>query len=189
MALANDLGLTHKVVSERHFLASQTELTAGEAAKLITKAVGIKVLAKDLKILYELQFKDEMEWHHSGFFSGTSKRTMGRTYFISPKDTQVIIDNFSTLYPSLKDSKAKADENVYAFYWEWFNCGSKRRQRWSKRLSVYTGKRTNLPKNSTECDIYVYQAAKMAEGRIYSGWDEPTISEFMNQANMIKKQK
>ena len=84
MALANQLGLTHKVVSERHYMASQTLLTAGDAAKFITKAVGRKVSAKDVKLLYELQFVSEMEWHHSGFFSGTSGQTMGRTYFISP---------------------------------------------------------------------------------------------------------
>lgn len=46
MALANQLGLTNKVVSERHYFASQTNLTAGHAAKLITKAVKKKYQLK-----------------------------------------------------------------------------------------------------------------------------------------------
>lgn len=64
MALANQFDLTNKVVSERHYLASQTRLTAGEAAKYITKVVGKRMSAKDVKLLYELQYGDEMEWHH-----------------------------------------------------------------------------------------------------------------------------
>ena len=84
MALANQLGLTNKVVSERHYIASQTNLTAGQAAKFITKAVKKNISAKEVRLLYEIYFKCDMEWHHSGFCKGSTGNTMGRTYFISP---------------------------------------------------------------------------------------------------------
>ncbi len=178
MALANQLGLTNKVVSERHYIASQTMLTAGESAKLITKAVGTKVSVKDLKLLYELHNGSHMEWHHSGFFSSTSGRTMGRTYFISPDETQSIIDNFDTLFPILEEHKKSEEEVVCAFYWIWKNQGSNRRPRWCKVLKTYEGKKSCLPKNSTVCERNVYEVAKKAEGRIYTGWNEPSMSEF-----------
>jgi len=127
MALANDLGLTSKVVSERHYYASQTMFTAGESAKIITKSVGRKVSAKDLKFLYELHYGTHMEWHHSGFFSGISGRTMGRPYFISPDEMQDIIENFDTLFPVLEEHKKSAEEVVCAFYWKWINQGTDRR--------------------------------------------------------------
>ena len=182
MALANQLGLTNKVVSERHYFASQTNLTAGHAAKLITKAVNKKISAKDVKQLYMIYFRNEMEWHHSGFYKGATGKTMGRTYFISSDETQDIIDNFGTLYPVLEEQKKSAEEDVYAFYWTWENQGSKRRPHWGKVLKPYEGKRSCLPKNSTVCERNVYEVAKKAEGRIYTGWSEPKISEFNNES-------
>ena len=119
-----------------------------------------------------------MEWHHSGFYKGTTGETMGRTYFISPDETQDIIDNFDTLYPVLEEQKQSTEENVFAFFWTWKNQGSKRRPRWCKVLKTYEGKRSSLPKNSTVCEKKVYDMAKKAEGRVYTGWNEPTISEF-----------
>ena len=77
MALANELGLTNKVVSERHYIASQTNLTAGQAAKYISKSVNRKISAKDVRSLYKIYFKCEMEWHHSGFYQGETGKTMG----------------------------------------------------------------------------------------------------------------
>jgi len=67
---------------------------------------------------------------------------------------------------------------VFAFFWTWKNQGSKRRPRWCKVLKTYEGKRSSLPKNSTVCERKVYDMAKKAEGRVYTGWNEPTISEF-----------
>lgn len=182
MALANQLGLTNKVVSERHYFASQTNLTAGHAAKLITKAVKKKISAKDVKQLYMIYFHNDMEWHHSGFYKGATGKTMGRTYFISLDETQDIIDNFDTLYPVLEEQKKSAEEDVCAFYWTWENQGSSRRPRWCKALKTYEGKRACLPKNSTVCERNVYEVAKKAEGRIYTGWSEPNISEFNNES-------
>ena len=178
MALANHLGLTDKVVSERHYYASKTKQTAGESAKLITKSVGIKISAKDLKSLYKLRYGCNMEWHHSGFFNGTSGQTMGRTYFISPESTKDIIDNFETLYHLFEEQKRNDEEIVYAFYWEWVNKGSVRHPRWGKELKTYYGMKSQLPKNSTICDKRIYMAAKNDEGRIYKGWDKPELSDF-----------
>ena len=78
MGLANQIGLTSKVVSERHYIASQTKLTAGEASKILSKALGIKVGAKELVESFKLIYNKEPEWHHSGFY----KSTMGRTFFL-----------------------------------------------------------------------------------------------------------
>lgn len=178
MALANELGLTSKVVSERHYVASLTMLTAGHAAKIISKAVSTKVSAKEVKELYRLHYGCGMEWHHSGFYQGATGQTMGRTYFISPEETQEIIENFSTLYIKLDKKKRCDEEVIYAFYWEWKNIRSKRNPQWSKVLKTYYGVRASLPKNSTECDLNTYLAAKNAEGRVYSGWSKPLISDF-----------
>lgn len=123
-----------------------------------------------------------MEWHHSGFYKGATGKTMGRTYFISLDETQDIIDNFDTLYPVLEEQKKSAEEDVCAFYWTWENQGSSRRPRWCKALKTYEGKRACLPKNSTVCERNVYEVAKKAEGRIYTGWSEPNISEFNNES-------
>lgn len=146
MALANQLGLTNKVVSERHYIASQTNLTAEQAAKFITKAVKKNISAKEVRLLYEIYFKCDMEWHHSGFYKGSTGNTIGRTYFISPDETQDIIDNFDKLYPVLEEQKKSAEENMYAFYWTWKNQGSKRRPRWVKVLNTYEGKRAYQPR-------------------------------------------
>lgn len=178
MALANQLGLTSKVVSERHYRASQVKFTAGQAAKFITKAVNKKLSAKDVRSLFKLKFKCDMEWHHSGFYKGTSGQTMGRTYFISPNDMQQLVTEFGILYPLLEEHKNKANKNVYAFYWEWENAGTGKRPRWCKVLKTYEGKKSDLPKNSTECKKEIYEVAKKAEGCIYKGWDAPDISEF-----------
>lgn len=86
MALANQLGLSSKCVSERHYAASQVKMTAGEAAKYITKRVGRKVLAKDVKAPYLAHYGREPEWHHSGFYQGGSGKTMGRTFFLSDEE-------------------------------------------------------------------------------------------------------
>ena len=182
MALANELGLTSKVVSERHYIASQTNLTAAQAAKYISKSVNRKISTKNVRSLYNIFFRCEMEWHHSGFYKGETGQTMGRTYFISPDETQDIIGNFDTIYPVLEEQDKKANQNVYAFYWMWENQGSKRRPHWGKVLKTYEGKRSCLPKNSTICDRKTCDSAKKAEGRIYTGWSEPDISEFKSDS-------
>ena len=51
--LANQIGLTNKVVSERHFLASQTKYTAGEAAKKVSKILKVKILLWAQNILHD----------------------------------------------------------------------------------------------------------------------------------------
>ncbi len=182
MALANELGLTSKVVSERHYLASQVKLTAGEAAAKISKATKVKISAKDLRVICKEILNKEMEWHHSGFFVGSYGRTMGRTYFIDPDKVEDIIKDFDRLYEKLVDLKKKASEEVYAICWKW---GIERTgayfkyERYIKRLYVYKGLRGKLPDNAIECDEVTYNAAKECEGRVYRGYDAPTPEEFM----------
>ena len=184
MALANKLGLTDKVVSERHFYASQEKQTAGEAAKNIAKAVKRKVSAKNLREMYDLYYHHEMEWHHSGFHKGTYGKTRGRTFFISKEEIQEIIDNFDMIYEKFEQSQAYESEKVYAIYWEWQELSrtNRRQPKWAKTLQVYEGERRMLPRNSTECTKAVYIEAMKAVGRIYEGWDTPTIEEFERKA-------
>ena len=61
MALANELGLTSKVVSERHYFASQTNFTAGQAAKFMTNSINKKLSAKDVKLLSNFILKMIMD--------------------------------------------------------------------------------------------------------------------------------
>ncbi len=182
MALANELGLTSKVVSERHYLASLEKLTAGKAAAIISKATKVKISAKDLHMIYEKVLNEEMEWHHSGFYSGSNGRTMGRTYFIDYDEVEDIIKDFDRIYGELVALKKKADEKVYAICWMWDTerAGSYfKYKRYIKRLYVYQGTRNKLPKNAIECNESTYNAAKECEGRVYRGYDAPTLEEFM----------
>lgn len=103
--LAKQLGLTNKVVSERHYYTSQTKLTAGEAAKAISKHTGKKVLAKDVKELYQVRYGREAEWHHSGFYRDNNGKTMGRTFFLSGEEVEELANNYDEIC-------AKRDEQV-----------------------------------------------------------------------------
>ena len=171
--LAKELGLTNKVVSERHYYASLHKLTAGEAAKDLSKVVGKKVSAKDIKELYTEQFGKEMEWHHSGFYKGKYGNTMGRTFFISKDELEIITKNFNSLNPS---------RIVYAYYWIWEKVSGK----WCKILKSFCGKKTELPQNSTICDEFTYKVVVKREGTTYHGWEEPQDSDFKEDADKLR---
>ena len=186
--LAYQTGLSSKCVSERHIYASRNKLTAGDAAKRMGKALGTKVLAKDVKELYQLQYNREAEWHHSGFYQGGSGRTMGRTFFVSEEEVQSLIDNYATLVQKRADNilRKEAEEKrqretvMTGFYWTWDYDykGSYGRKRTFKVLHAYEGSEHGKPKNFTACDASLLAAIKAAEGKQYFGWDEPSAAEF-----------
>ena len=186
--LAYQAGLSDKCVSERHMYASRNKMTAGDAAKKMTKALGTKVLAKDVKELYQMQYHREAEWHHSGFYQGGNGRTMGRTFFVSEEEVQTLIDNYAVLVQKRADEilrqeteeKRQRDNVVTGFYWTWdYDYGGKYgRKRTFKVLHAYEGNELGMPTNFTSCDASLMPAVKAAEGRKYFGWDEPSITEF-----------
>ncbi len=172
MALAKNLGLTDKVVSERHYWASQKKMTAGEAAAFISKKTKVKILAKDLHIICKEILHFEMEWHHSGFYKNYSgKKQMGKTYFIDSEHVNQIIDDFDRIY---KELLAFKESLVYAIAWSWIEQNGKN----VKKLFVFKGKRCDLPEHAIICTKAEYNRAKRCDGRIYTGWEEPSLEDF-----------
>ena len=174
-----------KYVSENHYIASKSKLTAGEAVKVILKKTKIKILAKELPKLYYQQFNNPMEWHHSGFYSSNQKgKQMGRTYFISEKELEQIIDNINELLSIIcLSEKPKIDTtNVFGFYYIWVydyegNYGKKRT---FKILQTYEGIKRYAPKNFTEVtERDLFEKINTCVGKKYFGWSEPTIAEFI----------
>lgn len=94
--LANQVGLSSKYVSERHAIASQYKMTAGEANKMFKKAK-IQTSAKEIVEMFELHFGFHPEWHHSGFYKSSYGSTMGRTYFFSDEQVSVLIENWQSI--------------------------------------------------------------------------------------------
>ena len=188
--LANEIGLSGKYVSERHYYASQEKMTAGEAAKLLTRQVGTKVLAKDVKSLYLIHYGHEPEWHHSGFYAGTHGKTMGRTWFVSHEELQTLADNYAAIVQK-RDEQARrqADEEkrqretmVTGFYWTWDYdySGPYGKKRTFKTLHAYEGSEWNKPNNFTSCDPALLPAIRAKAGKKYFGWEEPKTDEFSN---------
>lgn len=189
--LAYELGI-NKCVSERHIYASSCKLTAGSAAKKLTKLVGCKVLAADIKEFYQMHFHREAEWHHSGFYHGDSGKTMGRTFFISDEEVQELAEHYAELAQqraeaiACKESEKKRqrETKLMGFYWTWDydysgNHGKKRNH---KVLHAYEGDELNQPDHFTPCNAATLKRVKTVVGRKYYGWDEPKLEEFSKKA-------
>lgn len=189
--LAYELGI-NKCVSERHIYASSRKLTAGNAAKQLTKLVGRKVLAADIKEFYQMHFHREAEWHHSGFYRGDSGKTMGRTFFISDEEVQELAEHYTELVQQRADTiarreaeeKRQRETKVMGFYWTWDydysgNHGKKRNH---KVLHAYEGDELNQPDHFTPCNAATLTRVKTVVGRKYYGWDEPKLEEFSKKA-------
>lgn len=184
MALANQIGLSSKVVSERHFYASREKLTAGEAAKSLGKMLDAKVSAKEIVEAFKLLNGLEPEWHHSGFYKGLHGSTMGRTYFFTENQVENLAYNWFEV-SKLKDQKEaeiqKQKENIITgFYYTW-KCdysGRYGKKVNYKVLHAYEGSELNQPRNFTACTPGELLSVKLKEGKIYRGWDEPLPSEF-----------
>jgi hypothetical protein len=189
--LAYELGIS-KCVSERHIYASSRKLTAGNAAKQLTKLVGRKVLAADIKEFYQMHFHHEAEWHHSGFYRGGSGKTMGRTFFISDEEVQELAEHYTELVQQRADTiarreaeeKRQRETRVMGFYWTWDydysgNHGKKRNH---KVLHAYEGDELNQPNHFTPCNAATLKRVKTVVGRKYYGWDEPKLEEFSKKA-------
>jgi hypothetical protein len=186
--LAKEKGLTGKCVSERHYYASQSKLTAGEAARLLSRKTGSKMLAKDVKGLYLTHFGHEPEWHHSGFYQGAGGRTMGRTFFLSEEEVDVLAENYVAITKKMADDilrkeneeRRKRETVVMGFYYTWESDygGRYGRKQNYKVLHSYEGNELHMPDDFTPCDAETFEKVKAKEGKRYYGWDEPKIQEF-----------
>lgn len=181
--------MKHKCVSKRHYAASQVKLTAGEAAKYITKQTGKKVLAKDVKSLYMTHYGREPEWHHSGFYTGGNGKTMGRTFFLTEEEAQTLADNYEATVQKYADEmmrkeveeRRQRETRVYGFYWTWdYDYGGRYgKKRTFKVLHVYEGDGFRKPRNFTPCNAEQLDAIRPHVGKQYFGWDEPKMEEFV----------
>ena len=170
---------TGKYTSERHERAVQSgKLTAGQAAKIISKITGEKVSAKQLK-------QYSTEWHHSGFYS----KGMGKTYFFTDEQINNLADNWNQLKAESiqKELKIKAIEDekrnsiIQGFYFTWdydYN-GSYGKKRNFKVLKFYSGNELNKPINFTSLTFEEYEKAISKQGQKYYGWDEPTKNNIL----------
>ncbi|HXR84312.1 MAG TPA: hypothetical protein VN722_08390 [Hanamia sp.] len=187
MALANQIGLSNNYVSERHYYASQEKFTAGEAAKILSKKLGKKILAKELVYGYKLLNGCEPEWHHAGFYKASGKSTMGRTFFFTEEnieDCAAKWDQVSEIESEIKAEEVRKETStVRGFYYAWDHdySGSYGKKRNYKVLDVYEGSEANCPRNFTACDPTEFDCAKLFSGRKYYGWDEPKASEFSSE--------
>jgi hypothetical protein len=107
------LDVSGKYTSVRHELARESgKLTAGEAAKKISKELKLKVSAKEVVSAYETLNGCEPEWHHAGFYRNSrGKSTMGRTFFFTKEEVDALIAGWSNLavIQMQKDQKAAAE--------------------------------------------------------------------------------
>lgn len=180
--LANQTGLSSKVVSERHHRASQHEnkMTAGQAATELRKQ-GFQIKARELVKAWELLTGREPEWHHSGFYKSTSGSRMGRTFFFTTEQVQEVAERFSEIQELQARQEEKEQKTVKGFFYVWDHdySGKYGRKTNFKILQIYEGSAERTPRNFTEVtDQIIFENVKLEEGKKYYGWDEPTISEF-----------
>lgn len=180
--LANQNGLSGKYVSERHHFASQVKLTAGEAAKFLSKELRTKISAKNLVAGYKTLKGQEPEWHHSGFYKSQSgsKKTMGRTFFFSDPEIEELKNRWKeiVLAQIIKAGENEIKEKTiitgFFYYWDFDYSGKNGRKTNHKVLGTFHGLECNAPKNFTPCSAEEFECAKLFEGRKYYGWEEPS---------------
>ncbi len=117
-SIANENGgglstsVSGKYTSVRHELARlDGKATAGEAGKIISKALKIKVSAQEVVEAYKLTRGYEPEWHHAGFYRGSNgRKTMGRTFFFNEYDIEQLILDWATIDEKKAEIARKAQE-------------------------------------------------------------------------------
>jgi len=107
--MALSIESTGLYTSERHAEAKEEgKLTAGEAAKLLSKKLKQKISAKELVEAHTVIYGREPEWHHSGFYkaAGMRKKTMGRTFFFEVDELDVLAGQWGLLETKREHRKA-----------------------------------------------------------------------------------
>ena len=181
--LASQTGISDKYVSERHAIACQSKLTAGQAAKIL-KNKGCDISAKSIVEAFELLFNSKPEWHHSGFFKGKTGSKMGKTYFFTNEQIQEMMNRFSEIQ-NLFNVKERhiihlKETIVKGIYWQWDYdySGKHGKKQCFKVLKIYNGPKFTKPPNFVALSEIQFVKAVSLENKKYFGWDVPEISEF-----------
>lgn len=100
---------------------------------------------------------------------------MAITYFIKDSEHDELITAILTGVEKIK-------ENVQGIYYIWESgyFGRHGKKQNYKVLKVYEGLKKDQPRNFKQCTSEIFEKAKIQVGKVYYGWDEPTISEFSN---------
>lgn len=169
--------VTGKYTSVRHELARlDGKLTAGEAAKKISKALKIKVTAKEVQAFCT-------EWHHSGFYkaSGGKKKIMGRTWFIEAEEVNELIVTWNEKSDAMKkerEEKEKKGREIVRGWYVRFNREAVNRfgeLGYRTYLGVYEGERKGIPNHFTELSEAGYNNALKQEGRRLEAYEKPVF--------------
>lgn len=192
-AIANENGgglstaVTGAYTSVRHALAKADpdKLTGGELARILRKR-GHIITARDLVDAHCRIMGRYPEWHHSGFKPKSAGGGMGRAYFYAADVVDRMADGLAKWQAEQAADRAAAQAEaerkrttmVQGFAFEWTEEGVGRYRRKVKRLLAYTGPEAYAPRTFTACDAAHFEAVKHHEGRIYRGWDEPSMGDF-----------
>lgn len=179
------VSITGKYTSVRHAIAKENgKLTAGDAAKMLSKLIKTKVSAKEIVKAYTLIIGREPEWHHAGFYKGAHGSKMGRTFFFEDFLVETLASRWSEAAVKQAEFdvavKVKTETIIKGFYYEWdhdYN-GKYGKKRNFKVLKSYNGSELSQPRNFTSCNDVQFSNVLKSENKKYFGWDEPTISEF-----------
>lgn len=184
--LANQVGLSNQYVSERHAIASQSDKLKAGAASLQLKKRGLILSAKEVVSAFKLLTGREPEWHHAGFYKGSAGSTMGRTFFFSQEDVDMLFSRYNEIDAIIEKQNAEIEikkaTTVKGFYFVWDHdySGNYGKKRNFKVLKTYEGSEIGKPHGFVSLSDAEFDQAVMAEGRKYYGWDEPSKSEFQN---------
>jgi len=179
--------VTGKYTSVRHERARlDGKMTAGDGAKLLKKQFKISLKAKELTEAFQILTGREPEWHHAGFYkNGTGKSRMGRTFFFSSDDIELVAlgqDKIAAIKLEREREREIAKNTIVTgiyFSWESDYSGAYGKKRNFKVLGTYQGSELGTPTNFTSSTEDQYQCAKLFENnKRYMGWDEPSPSEF-----------
>lgn len=175
--------VTGKYTSVRHERAMRDEdkMTGGQVATMLRKH-GHAVRAHDLVDIFRELIGGYPEWHHSGFHS----KGMGRTYFYTTAQAEKLLELMPTLEAKREERKVREEQEwkekartmVQGFAYRWVKEGSRN----VKKLITYSGSLLAAPKGFVALEDDRFAVAKAMEGRIYRGYDEPTVRDFDPEA-------
>lgn len=156
------VAVTGKYTSIRHERAKiDGKLTAGEAAKYISKQLKVKISAKELVVGFKLLNGREPEWHHAGFYKNSSRKSiMGRTFFFDDSDVEMLIADWSKIGEKEAERKISA-ENKKSFE--------------ARKLEFLHGNAKKVER-STKQPMFFYKTAQEMNGKY--GWFDSTYKSY-----------
>ena len=158
--------------SNSHILAqNQGKLTAGAAAKILTKKFGIKISAKDLKPL-------STEWHHAGHFKGFNGGQAGKTYFFTQDQVnQITPETIENSRKLLADKLVMESQDVKGWFvkFDRVRINSYGKLGYKPFLGIYEGPKGKAPKSFIALSEEQFIIAKSQEGRAMEAYETPTF--------------